>query len=377
MKPRQIFELLAEDLFYFNNILIPFAFVLALFTNTLRQPLILLLLLAVLPYHLFLRFFVPKFMPFLVLTWLSCGAALLMPHPVLSFLFIALLCSHTVKMRTNTEDRLTITFERLCFPLIFLTVLYFSAEYLHIGFMCGFFHAQAMCVLLLAMLYIHLSGINRELEFASANSLQSTKQITGFVNKYLAVYFIGFFIVLGCFHLMPFGRIAAVLGRAITTVIRFIISLFTLKKGDIEFANKYMAPEEQIDLDVPPMPLWMQKLEMMSVYVVNIIVLMFLILLAVLFFLRLYHGFYRTKNTRLHFLDETSEVTALRPAPRKRKNKVPNDPTRKKFYKKVNKHFKKHRLLFSDTPAEIKTKLEGKEDISELVAPYEKARYGN
>lgn len=377
MKPRQIFELLAEDLFYFNNLLIPFAFTLALFTNSLRQPLILLCLLAVLPYHLFLRMFVPRLMPFLVLTWLSCAFALLMPHPVMSFIFIVFLCSHSVKMRTNTEDRLTLTFEKLCFPLIFLTVLYFSSDYLRIPYMRPFFHIQAMSVLLLAMLYTHLSGINRELEFASANSLQSTKQITGFVNKYLAVYFVGFFILLGCFHLLPFGKLAGMLGSTVTAIIRFIVSLFTLAKNDIQITGDYIPPESQIELEVPPMPVWMQVLEMMSVYIVNIIVLIFLLLLVVLFFLRLYHGFYRYKTTKLRFADETSEVTALQPTHRKRKSRIPSDPIRKKFYKKVNKHFKKHRLLFSDTPSEIKTKLEGREKLEDLIEPYEKARYSD
>ncbi|MBQ9604500.1 MAG: hypothetical protein IJR45_03705, partial [Firmicutes bacterium] len=256
------------------------------------------------------------------------------------------------------------------------TVLYFAAAYLRIPYMRPFFHAQAMSVLLLAMLYTHLSGINRELEFASANSLQSTKQITGFVNKYLAVYSVGFFILLACFHLLPFGRLAAMLGRMTVTVLRFFMSLFTLKKDEFEFTGSYMAPQKQIDLEAPPMPVWMQTLEMMSVYIVNIIVLIFLLLLLVLFFLRLYHGFYGYKNASLRFADETSEVTPLQPARRKRKKRTPSDPIRKKFYKKVNKHFKKHRLLFSDTPSEIKTKLEGRENLEDIIGPYEKVRYG-
>ncbi|MBQ9518662.1 MAG: hypothetical protein IJR59_02070, partial [Firmicutes bacterium] len=223
---RKFFEAMAEDLFYFNLLMIPFTVFLCAFTGRIQDTLMLLCFLPVLVYHYILRISIAKLTPFLFLTWLPCIIGLFTGHYIVYTAFIAMLCSRSVRRRTLEESRLRLNFETLCFPLVFLSALHIASDYLRVPQVRSLFHAQAIAVLLLAIIYAHLSGINGELELSSANSLQSTKTITNFASKYMLVYIAAFFAVLALFKYVPFGQAALAVIVAILRVLKWFFSLF-------------------------------------------------------------------------------------------------------------------------------------------------------
>lgn len=375
---RKFSESMTEDLFHFNLLVIPFSFLLGAMTGGLSLPLSLLMFIPLLPYYYFLRQSVEKLSLFLFLTWITCGIGLLTSHKVIYTAFIALLCSHSVKCRTKDSAKLAISFELLCFPLVFLAVLYIGADYLHIPQMKGFIYAQALAVFVLAILYSHLKGINSELELASASSLQATKFITGFANKFLFAYIAGFLTVLALFRFVPFGRLAVIIGQAVVAMLRFMFSLIgTVKDGAV--GTPLLAPEQDsVDMTIDELPKWLQILEQIFIYTINILVLLIILAFIAWFFLCLYRGFYAHRGSRLAYSDNSSKVTALKRTPKKGFfGTKPENPIRRKYYKRVNKYFKRRKLTKALTPTEIKTILSEscKEDITQLTEQYIEVRY--
>jgi hypothetical protein len=100
-----------------------------------------------------------------------------------------------------------------------------------------------------------------------------------------------------------------------------------------------------------------------------------ILILAALFFLKLYRGFHSHRESSLIYKDSSSTVINLKRTKSKHRHSKPANPIRRIYYGKVNKHFKHHRLLHSDTPAEIQAKLADKEDLNEITQLYTKARY--
>lgn len=375
-KARKFFESMTEELFFFNVLLIPFAFVLGVMTQDIYAPLAMLLFIPVLIYHYILRAASPGLFIFLILTWIICPLGLITGHRVLHTLFLALLCSRSVRRRTNGASKLKITFEVLCFPLIFLATLYIAADYLAVPKMRDFFYGQAIAVFLLALIYIHLSGINNELELSSSDTLQSTKVITKFATKYLMVYLVCFFLMLALFRYMPFGKLAAMLVSVMSWFARLLLSLLPKHGGEISGNLLKGYSEEPVPYTLEPAPAWVTFIEKILIYSVNLIVLGIFILFIVIFFLRLYYGFHASKEGRLVFGgDEVSRVTALTPQKKKLFGRHIEDPIRRKFFKKLNKHYKRGRFTRADSPDEIAKKLDGKEDLGELNILYKQARY--
>lgn len=372
---RKFFECITEDLFNFNILLIPFAFLMGAMSGRLYEPLTLLLFIPLLLYFYFLRIKIKKLSVFLFLTWITCLIGLLTSHKILYTAFIAFLCSHSVRQRTSESAKLRISFELLCFPLVFLAAFYIFADYLRIPQMRGFIYCQALAVFILSILYVHLKGINNELELASATSLQSTKVITAFAGKYLFVYIAGFMIVLLLFRFVPFGRLAVLIGHYIVTALRFLISLIP-SHPDNTIGTPLSAPvQEPADLTVDELPRWLEIIEQILIYTVNIIVLIIILIFIALFFLRLYRGFYSHKEAKIIYKDGSSRVTVLERTPKRRFAAKIENPVRRKYYRCVNKYFKKHKLSKADTPEEIRIKLSGKENLDNLTVIYEQARY--
>ncbi len=378
-KPRQFFEAFTEDMFYFNLLTMPFAFVLAVMSGGISTPLKIFLFLPIILYHYFIRIFVRKFTPFLFLTWAACLVGTITKNYIVNTVFIVFLCSHSVRIRTNEGAKLRITFETLAFPLIFLTVLYIAADYFGIPEMRFFFYCQAIAIFILSILYTHLCGINRELEFTAKDSLQPTGEITNFVNKYLSVYILGFFVVLALFRYVPFGKIAAAAGRLAVRIIRSLLGSADKDEYYKMGLDGYGTGAETIpfDTEIPKLPLWLRILETAAVYIVNIAVLLLLVILVVMFFLRLYYGFYGRKERKITYLNGTSEVTALPPQKKKSKKINISDPIRRKFYKKVKKYLAGNIVSSADTPFEMRDKLKDREDMTLLAEQYEDVRYAS
>ena len=374
---RKFFQAMAEDLFNFNILTIPFAFILGVSEGSMGYALTPLLFLPLTVYMYFLRLKIKKFTLFLFLTWLPVVIGLLTPHRVIYTAFIAFLCSYSVRKRTNGEFTLTMSFEGLCFPLAILAAAYIFSDYLNVSLLRPVFYFQAMAVMLLAIIYTHLKGINSELELTSCNCLQPTKVITAFANKYLFTYLILFVAVLLLFRYVPFGKGAIFILHCIVYLLRWIFSSFGDAHDDTPSGTALSGSgQDKIMLDGEPLPRWMQIIEQILVYTVNIIILLIILAFIVLFFIKLYRGFYSKRHVTLIYKDEVSEITSI---PREKGyrllgNRIAN-PIRRKYFKKVNKYFKKHILKTSLTPKEIEAKLKDKENLKELTALYEKERY--
>ncbi len=376
LRVRKFLEAMAEDCFYFNLLIIPFTVILCALTGDLRDTLMLFYFLPILVYHYILRASAGKLLPFLVLTWLPCIIGLFTGHYIIYTAFIAMLCSRSVRRRTLEESRLRLSFETLCFPLIFLSALHIGADYLRVPQVRTMFHIQAVAVLLLALVYAHLSGINAELELSSSNSLQSTKTITNFAAKYTAVYIAGFFIVLFLFKYVPFGRVIMGILVMFMHMLKLLLSLFKGIPNDIDGDASYVRRLPDATPEPDEAPAWANVIENLMIYLFNIVMLILLIIFVIWFCLRLYYGFYRKNKTKMIYHDEISDVT---PAKKRKKRGIKDisDPIRRRFYKAVIKHFKKQRLKSSDTPEEMRQKLKDYTDISELTGLYENVRYGN
>ncbi len=373
---RKFFEAMAEDCFYFNLLMIPFTVLLCAATGKIEDTLMLLCFLPVLVYHYFVRLTAPKLRIFLVLTWLPCIIGLFTGHYIIYTAFIAMLCSRSVRRRTLEESRLRLNFETLCFPLVFLAALHICADYLRVPQVRTLFHIQAVAVLLLAILYAHLSGINGELELSSSNYLQSTKTITGFATKYIFIYILGFFLVLSLFKHLPFGKAALGIIIVILHILKAFFSLFKGTPNTMDGDALYVETRPEVTPTPEPAPAWANVLEKVFIYSFNIVMLILIIIFIIWFFLRMYYGFYRKNKTRMIYLDEVSNVAPEKKQRKKRGLKDITDPVRRNFYKTVIKYIKNKRLKPSDTPDEMCRKLEDRTDISELTKQYENVRYG-
>ena len=374
---RKFFESMAEEGFYFNILAIPFATLLCVFDTSIKAPLFLLLFLFLLPYHYFLRAYERKLSFFLFLTWLPCILGLFTAHPIVYTLFAAMLCSRSVRRRTNEESRLKLNFETLCFPLVILAALHIGSVYLRVPQIKNFYHGQAIAVFLLAIVYAHLSGINRELELSSAATLQSTNVIANFAAKYVIVYIIGFFIVLALFKDVPFGNIILAISGFLLKIIASFLSLFK-GLGNVTDGSAFRGNSQPdiIPDDTPP-PVWATVLEKILIYGFNIFFLALIVLFVVFFCLRLYYGFYRKNRASAFHLDEVSSITPVKPVKKKKGIKEISDPIRRKFYKTVFKYVKKNKLSAADTPCEMKEKLKDRIEMTELTQKYEEVRYGS
>jgi hypothetical protein len=352
--------------------------------GSVQGPLSLLLFLPVLPYHYFLRLKIKRLTPFLVLTWLAVAVAVATPHPIVYGIFVALLCSGSVRRRTNEEARLRLSFELLCFPLFFLAAVYIAADFLGVPQLREFSYYQAVAVFVLAILYSHLKGINAELELAlksfkdnkSKAALQSTGVITGVTNRFVLAYVFGFLFVLLLFRHVPFGNLAAYVGHFVVAVLRFIFSLLKVDDSGAVGVPLEGVKQEAIDTSIDAAPHWLTVIEQIMIYAVNIIVLLVILLMLAFFLLRLYRGFYRKKDGGLDYVYGKSEVRSI-----KRTEKglfrpsEPKHPIRKKYYRRLNRYFKRGKLSKADTPEEIELKLAQKEDLSDLTKQYNNVRY--
>ncbi len=373
---RRFFEAITEDLFSFNLTLIPFGLLIGMAERDIGGVLMLLLFIPLLLYYYFLRVKIKKLSLFLFLSWLPCVIGLFMPHPIIHTFFIGFLASRNVRRRTSAEAVLCISFELLCFPLTFLAAVYIVSPFIDMTFIRPFIYGQATALLLLALIYTHLKGINNELELDYASALGSTKAVTAFANKALAVYIAGFLAVLLLFRFVPFGYLAVFIGRFIIKLLRLLFANISSDTDDV-IATPIQGNEEvPMDLALEEAPMWMQIIEQILIYAINLFALSLIVLFIAFFCLRLYRGFYRKRDERLYYNDRISEIKPLK---RQKGNiffkPLPKDSIRRKYYKKLNRHFKKHRFNRADTPLEIQEKLRDKENLSKLTPLYESTRY--
>lgn len=367
---------MAEDLIYFNLLLIPFSFILGAMSGGLRQPLMLLCFIPLLPYLYFLRLRIKKLSHFLIATWAALLIGLVTPHRVVFTVFIAFMCSYSVRRRTYYESKLRVSFESLAFPLVFLAVLYVAADYLGIPRLREFMYCQAVAFVLLSIIYTHLSGINSELELASASSLQPTGVITRFTNSAIVVYLLTFLAVLLLFRFVPFGRIAIAAAALLVRILRFLFSLIGESDSSAYGSTAAEGSGAAFIPEGEEMPLWLEVLEQIMIYTINIFALVLIAVFIIWFCLRIYRGFYRRRDGNLIYMDETSRVTAIgKVAHKSSETKKIRSPIRRRYYKRVNKYFKKHTLSRAYTPEEIEAKLKQTEDLSDITPEYERERY--
>lgn len=374
---RKFSEAMAEDLIYFNLLLIPFSFILGAMSGGLKHPLMLLCFIPLLPYLYFLRLRIKKLSMFLLATWATLLIGLVTPHRVVFTVFIAFMCSYSVRRRTYYESKLRVSFESLAFPLVFLAVLYVAADYLGIPQLREFMYCQAVALVLLSIIYTHLSGVNSELELASASSLQPTKVITRFTNSAIAVYLLAFLAVLMLFRFVPFGRIAIAAAAVLVKMLRFLFSLIGESDSSAYGSTAVDGNGGAFVPEGGELPLWFEIIEQIMIYTVNVFALVLIIVFIIWFCLRIYRGFYRRQEGNLIYMDETSRVTAIgKAAHQNNKAKKIRSPIRRRYFKRVNKYFKKHSLSRAYTPEEIEVKLKNTDDLSDITPEYERERYG-
>lgn len=387
MPLRRFAECMSEDLFHFNILLIPFAFVCGVLWHNVYGPLSLLLMLPLVPLHYFLRLCIDKLSVFLIAVWSTViyGAlALFIPalsglKAIVYIVFCAFMCSYCVRRRTSVESKLTINFEGLCFPLVLLAAEYIAVSRIGLDYMKEFIYIQASLLLINALVYVHISGINSELELASSESLQSTKFISRFAGKFMLVYLVGLSAVLFLFRYVPFGYLTKALGNAIIAVLRYLFSFLSSdSKEVVEQAASGGGKDGLLALGGSTPPVWMQILEQILVYTINIFALVVLVALIVLFCLKLYKGFYNMHDGSIQGFDGESKVTKLKSTSSTHKLFGVNikNPTRRKYFKRVNKYMKKHKVSVANTPCEIEETLRSVDNLGDITVDYEKVRYG-
>jgi hypothetical protein len=376
---------MAEDIFHFNILLIPFAFISGVVWQSIYGPLSLLLLLPLIPLHYLLRICVDKLSLFLLLVWItmifSLSALFILGFKGAIYVgFSAFMCSYCVRRRTSAESKLTINFEGLCFPLVLMAAEYLVATRLSIGFMREFIYYQSAFLLINALVYVHISGINSELELASSESFQSTKFIAGFASKFLLVYIAGLCVILFLFRYVPFGYLTKAIGDGIIAALRYLFSLIPkTAETSTQTAATGGGKDGLMALSDHTVPKWLEILEQIMVYTVNILVLAVILVLIVLFFLKLYRGFYGMNSHNINHFDGQSKVKQLKHTSSTHslfKLRI-TDPIRRKYYKRVNKHIKKQRVKAAHTPHEMEALLKPVDDLSDITTAYEQARYDN
>ena len=374
---RKFCETMAEDLIYFNLLIIPFSFILGAMTGDLKHPLMLLCFIPLLPYLYFLRVNMKKLSHFLFFTWITVIIGLFTPHRVVFTVFIAFMCSYSVRRRTYYESKLRVSFESLAFPLILLAVLYIASDYLGIPQLRELMYCQAVALVLLSIVYTHLTGVNSELELASASSLQPTRVITRFTNAAITVYLVAFLAVLLLFRFVPFGKIALAMGAVIVRILHFLFSLIGETDSSAYGSTATGGDTGAFVPDGEGLPLWLEIVEQIMIYTVNIFALVLIIVFIIWFCLRIYRGFYRNRAGSLIYADETSRITAIgKVAGHKYSSKKIRNPIRRRYFKRVNKYFKKNFLSRAYTPEEIEINLKLTEDLRDITPEYEKERYG-
>ncbi|HAG04355.1 MAG TPA: hypothetical protein DCG28_02840 [Lachnospiraceae bacterium] len=372
---RSFTEELTEDLFHYNIALLPIAFLLTAITKNINSSLLLLVYLPVLPFFYFLRKKIKVFSLFLLLTWSTCLLGLFFPLWPLYSAFIGLLCIHSIRKRT-TGSSLVINFEALCFPMAFFVAIYAFADYLRISALKNFIYIQSIMIFVIAIIYIYLKSVNSELELDYSIPLQSTRKIKSFSNKYLLVYIVGFFAVTLLFRFIPFGNAIIFIITWLIKAVMFIMSLLsgTPREEEVDNTDYLFDHSAQIGDNLP---YWAELLEMFFIYAVNILAILIIFAGFVFAILRLRKLFYEKKHAE--YADDLYADTKTTHLSRKKvrlfKINTLKDPIRKKYFKRVNKYFKKNYLSVSDTPKDIEEKLAEYDDLSDITELYEKRRY--
>ncbi len=379
-KIRLLTEHIIKELYFFNLLLLPFSLVLCALTSDIKHALLLLLLLPVMGVHYFFRHHIKSFLPFVIVTWLTCIIGFFFDYKLVYLLFLAAMSARSVKLRTSPSVPMTVTFESVCFPMALIAVMYAYAKFMgNEGFQEMLF-IQANILLVLAMLYSHIRSLNIETELDNSETLQPIERIHGFTNKVLVAYVLCFLFTGLVFRYVPFGEVLLFILRMIFSAIGFIISLISSAGGDSysEPTGSSALPEAGA-VETQELPYWLKLIEQFFIYFANILVVLIILAGIAYFFIMIYRGFYAHRHkAAAPDRGYVSKVTDIRHERRQKKPTAkPKDPIRRAYFNRVNKYFGKGLLRGSYTPLEIKKRLEGKENLEELTAKYEDVRYKN
>lgn len=382
MTVRKVSERLLEELFKFNIVAMPFEYIMAVVSDCdMGRVLSLWCFWPLILYHYFLRHKVKKMTPFLIFTFVTVVLCLFipatLPQRVVYGIFTGLFAVHSFRKRTGQSEVLFINAEVIAYSIAFDCFFYVLASRLENINVREIYFYRAILIFVFAIIYTHLQNLNVELELDEPETLRPIKNIKAFTNKMLFMYVFVFFAVCLGFRFLPFGDIIIYCVKAVGSFIGFFITLFSLI-----FAKKNVVDETAVQdmqpavMEVSKAPSWVDVLEQLLVYAVNIAAVLIILFSLVWFFIRMYRAFYSYRHkSDVIYTDSVSKITIVKTKKKIRASTYIKDPLRRKYYNLLKKYYKKGRFQRSDTPEEIEKKISENEDIKKITPEYRKIRY--
>jgi hypothetical protein len=268
------------------------------------------------------------------------------------------------------------------FFIISLIVIVLFADNFDLTPVMPFAYITAVISCLADTLTSHILGIDQTLDAVSHFSKQPVSAIRRHNNIIIAVFtaLAALFIFL-VFVFISDERLNAWLGNLLDWFAAFVRWLFR-NSGGQEAATPAPFPEEPMPGMLPSLPeeepnlfmrilSWIIRNYFLSITVISLVVFIYLFYVSV-------KGFRFKKRVWIMDNGDVSEVVGPDPGEWLtgrflRGGRMPSDPVRRAFYKKVRKY--RDIVELSDTALQMADKRREKEPIDELAAQYQQARY--
>jgi hypothetical protein len=262
-----------------------------------------------------------------------------------------------------------------------LIIAVLACDYFNFSIIPPFAYASAVLCFLTQVLRLHIVGIDQTLDAVSHFSTQPAAAIRRHNNRIIALFtLLAALVILFLFIYFSPERINAWLASLWDAFVTFVRWLFR-NSGETPQAAAPLAEEPAPDgmMGIPEgepnlfmrIVGWIIRYYFLALTVLGFVALFFMIYYNV-------KGFRFRKRVQVMDNGDVSETVAPEPgewiAERIfRAGRMPSDPVRRAFYKKVRKH--RDMVEKSDTANQMAGKIKEREDIDALTELYQEARY--
>ena len=317
------------------------------------------------------------------------------PFRICCFALLVIAALRSISVRIKARGGYDVSY--LIFGIVVLTVLSVIAGYFGMRAVTAVNAVWAFMMITGYLIYNQTIRIDESLSILSAAGKKPVTAILRFNNSILALFLIPVLLFAIVSPWLPLDRAARLLGTvaiaAIRGLFRFIGWLLSLFAKDEPAEVLQDTPPEQ-DMggfmeEAAETPAWLALLEMIINTLIQILIVGLIAAAIAYGAYRFYKRFLATRGRRDENEPEgdTSEyigpkiaakqiAEALGSLLRKLSPKSESERIRRMYYKKVRRHIKKGAAIRRvDTTGEIADKLRPAENIDDLTALYERARY--
>ena len=335
------------------------------------------------------------------LSYLLAGVPVQQIAPLRMCWFVFMLISAIRSIYSRLTGRHGFDSGYLCFGIVVLTVLSLISGYYGMGAITAFNAVWAFLLIAGYLIYSQTIRIDESLDIFKFSDRKPATAIVRFNNSILLVFLIPVIMFAALSPWLPLDSAAGLLGAVLVASLRglfnfigWLMALFRTEPEEVPDELPPPMPEQDFGPvmdEAPETPAWLALLEMIFNIMLQIFIVAVIAAALAYGAYRFYKRFIATRGTGVD-ANEGADISeyigprlALKPIAeaigsllRRFSPKTEAERIRQLYYKKVRWHIKRGAEIKGvDTTREIAAKIQPAEDIGELTALYEGARYGD